>query len=141
MTKKATRLLKSAGIILLLAVITGGIIGYKMYTKPHRNVTDADAVAIEAAQLAAQYEDNEAEANSNYLDKVLEISGEVSEITKNQKEENVITFKGTDMSGVTCTIEKDMPQSVTKGQKIILKGICTGYLSDVILVRCAFKNK
>jgi hypothetical protein len=105
---------------LLFIGITGGYIGYRMYTKPHRNVADA---------------------NFQYLDKILEVKGEVTEITKNQKGETVIALKGTDMSGVRCTIEGAALQDIKNGATLTLKGICTGYLTDVVLVRCMVTSK
>lgn len=128
-------------ISVLFIGITGGYIGYRMYTKPHRSVTNAKATAVDAFKIATEYETNEAEANSQYLDKILELKGEVTEVTKNQKGETVIALKGTDMSGVRCTIEGATPQDIKNGTSLTLKGICTGYLTDVVMVRCVVQSK
>jgi tRNA_anti-like len=121
--------------------VTGGYIGYRMYTKPHRSVADAKATTVDAVKIATAYETNETEANSQYLDKILEVKGEVTEVTKNQKGETVIALKGTDMSGVRCTIEGAAPQDIKNGTSLTLKGICTGYLTDVVMVRCVVQSK
>ncbi|MBK7306257.1 MAG: hypothetical protein IPI88_03970 [Chitinophagaceae bacterium] len=89
----------------LVILATGGVVGYKMYTKPHRSVAKAKTIQISATDLVLAYEKNEAGANSLYLDKVLEVKGEVNEVSKNQKGETVITLKGSDMSGLICTLE------------------------------------
>jgi hypothetical protein len=141
MTTKKKVAIKWILVTLLAIITTGAVVGYKMYNKPHRSVEEAKAITVAAIQLATQYENNEPEANSDYLDKVLEVSGEINEITKNQKGEPVITLKGTDMSGVTGTIENAKPDEIKPGATVILKGICTGYLTDVVLVRCVLKNK
>jgi tRNA_anti-like len=141
MTTKKKVAIKWILVTLLAIITTGAVVGYKMYNKPHRSVEEAKAITVAAIQLATQYETNEPEANSDYLDKVLEVSGEINEITKNQKGEPVITLKGTDMSGVTGTIENAKPDEIKPGATVILKGICTGYLTDVVLVRCVLKNK
>jgi hypothetical protein len=141
MTTKKKVAIKWILVTLLAIITTGAVVGYKMYNKPHRSVAEAKAITVAAIQLATQYETNEPEANSDYLDKVLEVSGEINEITKNQKGEPVITLKGTDMSGVTGTIENAKPDEIKPGATVILKGICTGYLTDVVLVRCVLKNK
>lgn len=130
---------------LLLSIVvigtTGGIVAYKMWTKPHRNVAETKALAVTATQLAAAYENNEPEANSDYLDKVLEVTGEINEISKNQKGETVITLKGTDMGGVICTLEGAMPAILKTGVTVVVRGICTGYLTDVVLVRCIVETR
>ena len=56
-----------------------------------------------------------------YLDKILEVKGEVTEVTKNQKGETVIALKGTDMSGVRCTIEGAAPQDIKNGASTYFK--------------------
>jgi hypothetical protein len=112
-----------------------------MYNKPHRNVQDAKALTIAATKLAADYENNEPEANSQYLDKILEVSGEISDISKNQKGEQVITLRGTDLSGIICTLEATVQTAIKPGASIMIKGICSGYLTDVVLVRCMVQSK
>lgn len=128
-------------ISFLIIVITGGFVGYQMYTKPHRNVEHANALTVSALKLATAYENNETVANGLYLDKVLEVDGEISEISKNQKGETVIALKGTDMGTVRCTVEGPAPADIGSGAKAVLKGICTGYLTDVIMVRCVLQNR
>jgi tRNA_anti-like len=141
MTTKKRRILKWTLLSVLAITITGAFVGYKMYSKPHRNVEKATALAISAEELATVYETNESEANSLYLDKVLEVKGEINEISKNQKGETVIALKGSDMSSVRCTIGGVPPVEIKPGSSIALKGICTGYLTDVILVRSILQSK
>jgi tRNA_anti-like len=135
------KILKWFLLSILIIGTTGGIVAYKMWTKPHRNVTKTKALAVAATQLAAAYENNEPGANSNYLDKVLEVTGEINEISKNQKGETVITLKGTDMSGIICTLEGATPAITKTGATVVIRGICTGYLTDVVLVRCIVEAK
>ncbi|MBK6635099.1 MAG: hypothetical protein IPG38_13015 [Chitinophagaceae bacterium] len=107
--------------IVLLITVTGAVIGYKMYTKPHRNVEQVKAVQLSAIELATAYENNEAEANTQYLDKVLEVKGEITEISKNQKGEPVITLKGTDMSGIICTLEGTVSPAIKLNSPVVIK--------------------
>lgn len=130
------KIFKWAALSILIIGLTGAVVVYKMYNKPHRSVLDAKAIALNAADLTAQYEADENKANGQYLDKVLSVSGEITDISKNQKGETVITLKGTDMGGVICTLEGKESQDIKKGSSIKLQGICTGYLTDVVLVRC-----
>lgn len=133
---------KWAALSVLAIGLTGGIVAYKMYNKPHRSVADAKAaVAMQALQLVTEYETDEAASNAKYLDKVVKVSGEVAETAKNQKGETVITLKGTDMGGVICTLEGKETEELKKGSIVSLQGICTGYLTDVVLVRCYISEK
>ena len=136
MEKKKKKLITWVLLSVLVILGTGGIVGYKMYTKPHRNVSQAKSLQVTAAGLVAAYENNEANANSMYLDKILEVTGEINEVTKNQKGETVITLKGGDMSGVICTLEGIASPDIKPGSSVVIKGICTGFLTDVVLVRC-----
>jgi len=141
MNTNKKRIIKLTLLSVAIVVITAGFAGYKMWTKPHRNVEAAKAVTTTALQLAGAYEANETAANSQYLDKVLEVIGTVSEIAKNQKGEPVVSLKGTDMSGVICTLEGAAPAMMKAGETMTIKGICTGYLTDVVLVRCIVQAK
>ncbi len=123
----------------LIILVTGGFVGYKMYTKPHRNVEHAKAITATATQLATAFENNEATANSIYLDKILEVTGNISDLSQNQKGETIITLNGTDMSTVRGTLEAVGKTELKAGATITLKGICTGYLTDVVLVRCVIQ--
>jgi hypothetical protein len=141
MTTNKKRIFKWILLSALVIIFTGGFIGYKMYNKPHRNVQKAKALTITAIKLTTDYENNEPEANSLYLDKVLEVSGEISDITKNQKGEQVITLKGSDLSGVICTLDAVVQTAIKPATSVVIKGICSGYLTDVVLVRCMVLSK
>lgn len=120
--------------IILFSVIVGGII-YIMYNKPHRDPSTESALQISAMELFRSFETNEAEANGRYLDKVLEVSGKITEITTNQESIPVIVLETENpMFTVRCTMENP-ETTVSVGDIVKIKGICTGYLSDVIIVK------
>ncbi len=141
MSPKSKKLLKILALLLVVGVVAGGFIGYKMYNKPHRNVEAASSVKIEAVQLVTEYETNEAEANKKYLDKVLNVSGKVTEISKNQDGNHVVTLVGSDMGTVICTVEDKAAAPPAAGDVVTVKGICTGYLTDVVLARAVLEKK
>ncbi len=136
MKKKTIRL---AGLICLLLVCGGAIIAYKMYNKPHRNVADESAVERTALQLAGDYEKDEVSANKQYLGNAVQVSGTVSEVTFNQQNKPIVVLQGNSMSGVQCTLQ-DKAVAIKKGDAVIIKGFCTGYLTDVIMDRCIVKK-
>lgn len=120
--------------IILFSVVVSGVI-YRMYNKPHRDPSTESAIQVSATELFRSFENNEAEANGLYLDKVLEVSGKITEITINQQSIPVIVLETENpMFTVRCTMEN--PEiAVNVGDIIKIKGICTGYLSDVIIVK------
>jgi tRNA_anti-like len=127
-------------VFIILAVAVAAYGWFFLWNKPKTNVAKADGVKIEAAALFTEYSNNEQAANTKYLEKILEVSGEVTSVTKNAEGFTVVLLKTDDlMFGVNCTLEqKDV--LVKKGDKVTLKGICTGYLTDVVLIRCYKTN-
>jgi len=126
--------------ILLLALI-GGALGFYMYNKPHKSISKAKTdIELSANQLFSDFENNEVEANTKYLDKVMEVEGMVKEITKDENGMTSITLEaGSEMFGVICQMDdlsKHKRTDFEEGEKVKFKGICTGVLMDVVLVRC-----
>ncbi len=141
MTIPKKKVLRWIMLLVLFIILALGFVGYKMWTKPHRNVQESKSIIIEASKLAALFENNETEANKLYLDKVLQINGKVNDVIKNQNNKTVVTIKGTDMSNILCTLEENESNELLPETFIQLKGICTGYLTDVVMVRCKVQKK
>lgn len=125
----------------LLLVAIGGAFGYYTYHKPHQNMNKAAAqIQLSATQLFSDYEVDEATANKKYLDKIMEVSGKIKEVSTDDKGMTTLTLEsGNDMFGIICQMDnltKHNRTNFKEGEKINLKGICTGVLMDVVLVRC-----
>lgn len=128
-------------IILLLAII-GGTVAYRMYNKPHRDIASEDAAfSLTADELFDAFEENEADANANYLDKVVEVTGEVVEVTENSAGQAVIMLAASNamIGGVSATMQEAGEVNISEGQAFTVKCRCTGFLMDVILVNCSIK--
>ena len=125
-------------ILPLLAIIA--FILYKVYNKPHINVANSkEDVSVSAKKVIEDFSSDETLANSVYLDKIVSIKGELSEI-KLVKDKTVLILTDEDVFG---TVQAELSEESAKkiknyaiGKTIIIKGICTGYLMDVILVKC-----
>ncbi len=125
---------------LLFAVVTCGVI-YFIFNKPHRDPASEISIQISSEELFKSYETNEAEANMLYLDKVLEVSGKIIEITSNQDHVPIIVLETENtFFGVRCTMQNS-PLKEVKGETITIRGICTGYLSDVIITNAIVNTK
>lgn len=127
------RNLKTLLTFVLLVIIGGSIAAYLMWNKPKRNVADEKGIAITASQLVKEFQVSELEANKKYLDKAIQVSGKASEVKNNQDGKVTITLASDDaFTGVFCTL-KDNTTNVKPGDAVVIKGICSGMLSDVRL--------
>lgn len=130
------------GIIVL--GIVGAFIAYKMYNKPHVDVAKESAdITITANKILEEFSANETTANSKYLEKIIAVSGVISDV-KLEKEKGIITLKTNDDFGsVICHLSEASTKKINtlqEGNQIKLKGICTGFLMDVIIVKAEIIN-
>ncbi len=123
-----------------LLVLIGGGVAFYLYNKPHQNIERAEAdFEMPASELFAAFEQNEQAAQDKYLDKIIKVTGAVQEVKKSDDGSTQIILEGDGMFGVSCQLDDKVEHSHTDletGEKATLKGICTGKLMDVVLVRC-----
>lgn len=129
--------MRNKGKVILSVIFIVGVVGvsYGLYVwfKPHRDVKDEKAIVISANAIFDSFTVNEKRANDLYLNKAIQVNGKVSKVLKNQDGQAVVYLETTDpIFGVNCTF-KENPGPLEKGATIEFKGICTGYLSDVII--------
>lgn len=110
----------SLRFVLPLCII-GLVIIFLMYNKPHKNFEESQPeFTIGSKDLIILYQNNPNNANNRYLDKILLLTGVVTDI-----EENLIILD----NGIVCTL--DPSQVITKnirlGNTISIKGRCIGY--------------
>lgn len=127
-------------VLIALGVIGGGI-GYRMWNKPHENIEKATPdLKIDAVSLATAFETNEAEANTLYTGKLLQVTGTIAQIDKTDDGSvNILLETSNPISVVMCQLDKLAThniESLDAGQKIVLKGKCSGYTTDVVMDRC-----
>ena len=129
---------KILGIIALLGILAAGV-GYYMYNKPTESLADVKpAFTASADALFTEYESDETTANKKYLDKTIEVTGKVMSVNADTSGLAITLETSSGMFGVICKLEdKHVEESAYQaGQKVKMKGQCTGYLMDVVLVRC-----
>ncbi|MDE3236591.1 MAG: hypothetical protein KGO81_11600 [Bacteroidota bacterium] len=104
-----------------------------VYSKNHhRDVMNEKAIQVTSVQIVKGFQASENTANSQYLNKALEITGQVAEVKKDQAGNTTVTLKSDDpFVFVLCTLKKQT--AVNSGQTVKIKGICTGFLSDVVI--------
>lgn len=124
-----------------LVVALAGTLMYH-YNKPARNVAAETGIPVTATELYYKFASNEPQANQAYLNKVLQVSGQVLEVKSMPNSGKVVVLNtGDPMFGVACTLNNTPATgNVRPGEKITVKGICTGYLSDVVLTNSFLIN-
>lgn len=137
---KKKLLLFIVGVALL-----GGIYGYYQWNKPHQDITSSKAdLSLVANDLLLAFEEDETKANGQYLDKLIIVNGVIKDLEKNETgETTVILATENDMSSIICNLDplsKHDTKSLKVGQNINLKGLCSGFLMDVVLDRCVIQN-
>lgn len=123
-------------ILLALGVIGAGI-GYYMYNKPVASLEKKKAdVAATADEIIAAYEADEKVADGVYLGKVVQVTGKVSGVTEEGGIKKIQLETSNPMSLIICELETGAESGDVKaGDMVSVKGMCSGYLSDVILVQ------
>lgn len=142
--RSSTLIMKKIVLSAVLALSTGLGFAYYLYNKPHQGISNEKAAfVLNAETLVNEYDLDEKKANAKYLGKIVEVSGIVSEKTKDRTGNYNITLQGPDLAGIGCEFENKVQTqlaSLKEGQEVKIKGICTGVLMDVVLVDCVIEN-
>ncbi len=127
--------MKKVLLVLLALAALGAGIGFYMFNKP---LTSTQSMKtdhkIQANALLTAFEENEIEANAKYLDKVIEMTGEIDKVEIKDEKTSVYIATDNPLSSIIFQLEQPL-EDLSEGQVVTLKGICTGYLMDVVLVR------
>lgn len=131
-------------ILLFILGLTAASFGFYFYNKPRSGVSGLKPVEItDAKALFENYSADENASNTKYLGKVVEVYGIVKSVEKDKRGTmNVLLSVGDELSSVNCQFEKsdEMPE-VEKGNSVLIKGICSGLLMDVVMVDCEMIKK
>ncbi len=136
-----TRFFKIFFIVSLLLIVVAGIITWKwVFKEQDKTVGSSHSdFILPASELVKDFETDENKADDKYLNKIITVSGTIDSETINENEITVILKNRGETAGVSCnfdktTVEKNM---LKNGKTITVKGVCTGFLMDAVLTRCA----
>ncbi len=131
-------------LIGLTLIIISLLFILNLYNKPFRDIKNSNAEFVVSAQeLLSDYQADENLANKKYVDKLIQIKGEIVDISI-AKGNSIITLK--DINGFSSIICHMLPEDnlnslkLKKGDEVFIKGICTGYLLDIMMIRCIIIN-
>ena len=126
-------------LVIVLLVLAGAGWAWHLYEKPHQSAAGVAAdVSIEADTLYHAYQSNEQAADLKYKDKVVAVTGRLAEIQHSGNAEIWILSSQPDGGGVNCQLfagTKVDPEP-KPGDRVRIKGRCTGFLMDVNLADC-----
>lgn len=131
-------------ILTALTLILGSYGVYSYIFRHSVTINNASAeMTISAEKLTNSYVTNQKKANKLYKGKVIEVYGIIKEITFINKTKTIILQSDHKNFSVLCDMQFDSSeglQNLTVGQKVTVKGICKGFLHDVILLNCMLIN-
>lgn len=134
----------------VILAITGGlaaVLVWKFYiNKQHEDIDTAKPVfSLTTEEIWEQYNDNPHNADSMYTGKVIQLSGSLSRIDKNDSLVSVVFVMAADsMFGdktISCQMylkHNDEAAALSPGTQVIIKGYCTGYNDpDIKFNKCS----
>ena len=107
--------------ILIPLFVAGIAVVYYTYNKPHRDFNKSPSqFTVESKKLISFYQNNLKEANSKYLDKIILITGVITDFEK-----DIIILD----NGIVCTLDSSqkIDDQIYTGSEISIKGRCIGY--------------
>jgi tRNA_anti-like len=129
----------------LAILAAAGTYGLNEYNRKHPDTHQLNAAfKVDAVDLVSLFEADASTATKQYADKVIDVHGFVSGIQVTDTSGTVFLKGGTSSSSVMCQFDQKALREITQvrnGELVTIKGICSGYLMDVVMVRCIVVDK
>jgi hypothetical protein len=126
-------------LFLILALVAAFVVWQYTFRKTSTSVDDQKTdLECTATELVTAFETDETAANALYLGKILEVSGTVEAVTEDSLGISVYLKDQDALAGVMCSFDRQNVESalLLNGTQVTVKGLCTGYLMDVVLNKC-----
>ena len=132
-------------LVLFLVVVVAVAGGGYAWMEYNRSSATADELPVKetltATELLDAFTADEGAATARFVgttEQVVQVSGTIRSMEPAGPElTNVVLDTGNDLAGVVCEFaNKDLGPDWRSGASVNVKGICTGMLMDVVLVRC-----
>ena len=132
-------------------ILIAAAAGYMIWNRPHRDIQDANGIQTTAIKLYTQLTTDSTDNRKSLVNKIIIVSGKVKQVATNQKGQQIILLE-TNFPGasVNCTMEEKIKSKINIGDRIAVKGICSGYIAgdpqmdlpgDVYIIRCYLSNE
>ncbi len=132
---------KALAAVAILFFMAAGYGFYLYNKKPADTRKESAAFTIPAHDMVTEYNKDETAADKKYLDKVVAVTGTVTEVKVDPSGQATVFLDGNDpMTNITCSFYNDEAPTVKdldKGATVTIKGNCTGKLMDIVLNKCS----
>lgn len=137
--------MKRRSLRLLIAIILLGFIGaisiwLYVFKKSDLSVASRSVeVEITVNELVRQFESNEEIANKEFLDKIILVIGNVESVNEDSLGVSIYLKDPDEIAGVLCSFSSGSIdiKAISEGETLKVKGLCSGYLMDVVLNKCS----
>lgn len=127
----------------LLIVINGYYYILPLFKNANEPLTHKTAeLFVYSKDLIEAFKVDEKRSTELYAGKILEVSGTIKEMNHLNNRTTIILENDDDSFGIICDInplENKKINQLKKNQNITIKGICKGFLKDVILLNCSIE--
>ncbi len=126
-----------------LIFLIAASISWHYYYKPVESTRNLNAESrAEAIAIVNDFSNDEQKANDQYLNKVIVVSGDIVEIEQSSGHATLFLDGGDLLKRVACEMESgEHLDDVSIGDRVFVKGICTGFLMDVVFTRCILEKE
>ncbi len=149
--KKKYSLLKKGGLFFLIILLLAVAWIWYVFNEKYADTTQiTPAFSVTALDLIHEFEKNDSLANKKYVEKIMLVSGEVSEVEGVDSTVNIKMADSTSGSYVIFAFQpqdKALAEKIKSGDKVSIKGSCSGGAYSKILEtefitfkRCAINN-
>lgn len=131
--------LKIVLIIITILALAGAATGIYLYNlKPKDLGKVKPDFVVTSSELQSAFEENETAAVVKYVNKTVEVSGEIGSVEPGENNSVNISLKtNSSYSSVICTFPSGVDSGkIKEGSQISIRGECSGYLMDVLLNNC-----
>ncbi len=127
-------------LIGMLIILTGAVVMLREYFRTPSGMTELKPDWMgTGAELARQFRDDEQQANSRFLGRILEVKGIVDNVSSEGDSIFNVMLGFGETGNVSCTMNPSQNGEVRKlrpGDTVSVRGECAGFLADVELNRC-----
>lgn len=140
----------------LIAIVLASFYAYQEYTRTNKDLSKLEAeIKISALDLIRAFEVSDSLANKNFIDKIIDVTGNVKVLEKDENGGYTIVLGDiASLSSVRCLADSNHRSDASLLQQnstITIRGMCTGFKknellgenlgSDVELTRCVVIKK
>ena len=110
-----------------------------IFSNKEINSETKPSISILSKELMNQYIKDEKKADSLYTDKVIEVTGTLKNISFLNKKITIILNSYVEDTNFICELndsEKNKIVNLDRDNTITIKGMCKGFLKDIVLLNC-----